>query len=492
MPGVLSNPVRLTVIGAGVGITLIGVLAMYFKRRRRAVKKRDPVVSEPQIERAQWRQLGKSPPSHTVVQTGDHVSSSSKDTMNHRSATPSVDGTDASIATITNLQDTSNMNSEQLCDLGLEVLQLAVSHWEMALDRLEDMEYVQDTVAAQQLREQLLDLVTHVQQIQDNHEQRLFHDVNTHVAIDVALQEMDREYELQRRRKKYQHSSSYEDSSDDSFMSAQEVIDLSDLDQLQSMYRHLKFYHAGLEALQKNTVTCRKLRTKLCNCQSDAEFLAKLHCLRLAFTQAFSDESTCSWFIKTGQTLLANLLVKSDRDPRLFLAAFEDMIAWLQEDHWTMIEDELHARGVTNITFYDVVLDFILFDSFDDLEAPPSSIVAVTQNRWLSNGFKETALSTAVWSVLKAKKGLLKYPRGFIARFYDVSEHISPIMAWGFLGPDGPLKTMCHFFKDMLVDFVRDIFSFEKVHYTTVEELAEDMVKHAHRMAQLSEHHLSL
>jgi len=25
-------------------------------------------------------------------------------------------------------------------------------------------------------------------------------------------------------------------------------------------------------------------RTKLCNCQSDAEFLAKLYCLRLAFT----------------------------------------------------------------------------------------------------------------------------------------------------------------------------------------------------------------
>ena len=25
-------------------------------------------------------------------------------------------------------------------------------------------------------------------------------------------------------------------------------------------------------------------RTKLCNCQSDAEYLAKLHCLRLAFT----------------------------------------------------------------------------------------------------------------------------------------------------------------------------------------------------------------
>ena len=73
------------------------------------------------------------------------------------------------------------------------------------------------------MREQLEDLVAHVIQIQDNYEQRLFHDVNTHVAIDVALQEMDREYELQRRRKKHPLSSSYEDSSEDSFMSAQEV-----------------------------------------------------------------------------------------------------------------------------------------------------------------------------------------------------------------------------------------------------------------------------
>ncbi len=42
------------------------------------------------------------------------------------------------------------------------------------------------------------------------------------------------------------------------------------------------------------------------------------------------------------------------------------------------------------LTFYDVVIDFILFDAFDDLENPPSSVTAVVQNRWLSNGFKET------------------------------------------------------------------------------------------------------
>lgn len=57
---------------------------------------------------------------------------------------------------------------------------------------------------------------------------------------------------------------------------------------------------------------------------------------------------------------------------------------------------------------YDVVLDWILMDAFDDLSNPPSSVISVVQNRWLSTGLKETAISTAVWSILKAKRRLLK------------------------------------------------------------------------------------
>lgn len=59
-------------------------------------------------------------------------------------------------------------------------------------------------------------------------------------------------------------------------------------------------------------------------------------------------------------------------------------------------------------TLYDVVLDWILMDAFDDLCNPPASVVSVVQNRWLSDGLKETAISTAVWSILKAKRRLLK------------------------------------------------------------------------------------
>ena len=42
------------------------------------------------------------------------------------------------------------------------------------------------------------------------------------------------------------------------------------------------------------------------------------------------------------------------------------------------------------MSFYDIVIDFLLFDAFDDLENPPTSVTAILQNRWLTSGFKET------------------------------------------------------------------------------------------------------
>ena len=57
------------------------------------------------------------------------------------------------------------------------------------------------------------------------------------------------------------------------------------------------------------------------------------------------------------------------------------------------------------------------------------------------------ALTTAVWSVLKAKRKMLKFPHGFMSHFYAISEQMSPLMAWGFLGPDEKLKDICQFFK---------------------------------------------
>ncbi|XP_023213261.1 mitoguardin-like, partial [Centruroides sculpturatus] len=86
------------------------------------------------------------------------------------------------------------------------------------------------------------------------------------------------------------------------------------------------------------------------------------------------------------------------------------------------------------------------------------------------------ALATAVWSVLKAKRHSLKYSNGFINHFYSISEHISPVLAWGFLGPDENLKQVCISFKDEILGFLCDIFDFTVVRYSKVEDLSSDIL----------------
>lgn len=115
------------------------------------------------------------------------------------------------------------------------------------------------------------------------------------------------------------------------------------------------------------------------------------------------------------------------------------------------------------------------------------------------------ALATAVWSVLKAKRRMLKYPYGFMSHFYSISEHMSPLMAWGFLGPDEKLREVCYYFRvslfyckfsgqhgylehvflivhfslqDQVMGLLGDIFSFNKSRYTVVGELASDIFTH--------------
>ena len=48
---------------------------------------------------------------------------------------------------------------------------------------------------------------------------------------------------------------------------------------------------------------------------------------------------------------------------------------------------------VVCMNVYDIALDFVLLDAFDDLENPPGAVVAVLQNRWITAGMK-TSVST--------------------------------------------------------------------------------------------------
>ncbi|KAE8747756.1 hypothetical protein FOCC_FOCC005579 [Frankliniella occidentalis] len=262
-----------------------------------------------------------------------------------------------------------------------------------------------------------------------------------------------------------------------------EVADLRELDEFQDTFPGLDTLPLYKDALKKleeeGGIPHRCLRTEMVHCNSDTEYLSKLHCVRLAFQYLFLDHSTWQWCADAGRQVLVDLLLFADKDPKDFLVAYEEMLEFLQElKHWEDVEKELSLKGVKAMTFFDVVMDYILMDAFDDLDNPPSSVTAVIQNRWLSNGFKETALATAVWSVLKAKRRMLKYPYGFMAHFYSISEHMSPLMAWGFLGPDEKLREVCYYFRDQVMGLLQDIFSFNKSRYTVVGELASDIFTH--------------
>lgn len=275
--------------------------------------------------------------------------------------------------------------------------------------------------------------------------------------------------------------------SDESFFSAAELFDTLQLNEGPFIpQKPAAAYEEALKLVHAEEVTCRTMRTELLGCYNDQDFLAKLHCVRQAFQQLLQDEGNQLFFGEVGKQMVTGLIVRAEKNPKGFIENYEEMVQYaLKEDTWPTTQRELEGRGVVCMNFFDIALDFILMDAFEDLENPPTSVIAVLRNRWLSDSFKETALATACWSVLKAKRRLLMVPDGFISHFYSVSEHVSPILAYGFLGPKENLTEICTFFKHQIVQYLKDMFDLDKVRYTTIQSLAEDILHLSRRRSEI-------
>ncbi|KAL0966970.1 hypothetical protein UPYG_G00302900 [Umbra pygmaea] len=237
---------------------------------------------------------------------------------------------------------------------------------------------------------------------------------------------------------------------------------------------------------QRGRISCRVHRTELLQCLGDTDFLAKLHCVRQACQLILCEKSTRTFLAETGKKVLSTILIKACKSPKRFEEVFEEMLVFLEHpEHWENTALELGTRGVKHLNFYDVVLDFILMDSFEDLENPPISIQNVVNNRWLNTSFKETAVASSCWSGLKQKRLHMKVPDGFIAHLYSVCEQISPVLAWGFLRPKTALHHYCCLFKEVVLFFIKDVFDLQKVRYCSVQTLADDMLRLLHHRAEL-------
>ncbi|XP_058461846.1 mitoguardin [Malaya genurostris] len=480
LPFHLTTSQKVIVVSVTAGVAVLGVLASYLGRRR-----------TPKPQQRRLRKLGGRKARNSVRSPNDIISLAGS-RASGRSYSPGgsihalsdrmslASGSiiaGAGPGTVPIIGGTTPLTPQQLGVMGMEALETVISYWEDALVGRNDVDIPNRITADQEeFCRELQNLLDAAYNLQEQGE-LLFLDERS-----VLFRE-DENKAVRAGSLSTGHRSSSDPNFDsaESFASAlDQVADLREFEDYGEIYSDVEsypLYQSALELLDDQPIPCRTVRTDMVGCNSDAEYYAKLHCIRLAFQLLFKDSKNSLWVADTGRQVLTDLLCLGDKDPKDFLVAYESMLEFLQNmDNWPDIERELESRNVKAMTFYDVVLDFIILDAFRDIDSPPNSVLAVTNNRFLSNGFKETALTTAVWSVLKAKKRMLKFPNGFMSHFYCITEQLSPLMAWGFFGPDENLKEVCKYFKEQVVSFMVDIYNFHKCRYTTVEELAEDIL----------------
>ncbi|XP_005413665.1 PREDICTED: protein FAM73B isoform X2 [Chinchilla lanigera] len=524
----LTPGLRKVLFATALGTVALALAAHQLKRRRRRRKQAGPEVGGEQLGTVPLPFLmARKVPSMKKGYSSRRVQSPSSKSNDTLSGISSIEpskrsGSSHSLASMMAVNSSSPMaagsgpwgapgmeesvpatdgSAESLYVQGMELFEEALQKWEQALsvgqrgdngstptpgDSLRHLETASEALSEpeSQRREfaEKLELLLH----------RAYHlqeEFGSTFPADSVLLDLERTLMLPLTEGSLRLRADDEDSltSEDSFFSATELFEsLQAGDYPVPLSRPAAAYEEALQLAKEGKVPCRTLRTELLGCYSDQDFLAKLHCIRQAFEGLLEDPGNQLFFGEVGRQMVTGLMTKAEKSPKGFLESYEEMLSYaLRPETWATTRLELEGRGVVCMGFFDIVLDFILMDAFEDLEKPPSSVLAVLRNRWLSDSFKETALATACWSVLKAKRRLLMVPDGFISHFYSVSEHVSPVLAFGFLGPKPQLAEVCAFFKHQILQYLRDMFDLDNVRYTSVPALADDILQLSRRRSEI-------
>ncbi|XP_014205063.1 mitoguardin [Copidosoma floridanum] len=480
----LSRSQKILIICLTSGTLLLGSLAQYLKRRRK-----HPIPpSRRHLRDSRQRLINSKNSNFDAVSQASWARRSEASTRSHISDRASL------ISSVPGGADgDSKLTPQQYGVLGLEALEKALYCWEDALTAFSSalnseafaLPSKADAAFTRDVQE-LLDLGYQIQ----NQAEMLFIDQHSVLFRNESDSEDSHKPSTLATRLSVIRDKHDPASSPESYASAKDgVADLREFEEFAEVYPHFeqqKLYHEALKQHEDDGIVCRmsrnglekRLHTELVKCGSDVEYLSKVHCLRQAYSKLFRQSYAATWVADVGRQLISDLIIFADRDPKDYLMHYEKMLEFLShEPNLGIMKEELGTRGVRCINFYDVVIDFVLLDAFEEMENPPASIRAILQNRWISASFRETAIGTAVWSVLLGKRKMLKHPQGFMAHFYSISEQVTPVLVWGFLGPESSLRSTCYYFRDQIVEFLIDIFNFYKVRYTNVDDLAEDVLR---------------
>jgi hypothetical protein len=95
--------------------------------------------------------------------------------------------------------------------------------------------------------------------------------------------------------------------SGESFASAlDKIADLREFEDFEPENEDVEhpLYLKTLHGMEQNPIPCRVIRSELVHVASDNEYLAKLHCIRLAFHYLFKDMNNSKWVADTGRQIL--------------------------------------------------------------------------------------------------------------------------------------------------------------------------------------------
>lgn len=184
-------------------------------------------------------------------------------------------------------------------------------------------------------------------------------------------------------------------------------------------------------------VPVRKLRLEYTGTSDAADFAAKMHCTRLGMAVIFDQPHRRDMIRDSFMHALDGILIKGGENPKALRDAvgeFERFLrAELLRDNLAAVTKEMKGRGCKELNFYDVVVDFLLFDAFDLIKAPPVAVTSTVQNAWLPLYLRSKALRSTVWGLTKARLQL--FPDGtFMKHFYRCMVHLVPGFAAGLLG----------------------------------------------------------
>merc|ERR1740124_1341631 len=133
------------------------------------------------------------------------------------------------------------------------------------------------------------------------------------------------------------------------------------------------FYKDQLFLHKVKEFQCRKNRFQQFSLSSPSEYLVKVQCLRLAFDRLMKVPERRSWMVDIARNNTAKILDLAGADSSMFHQAYDDMMDYVGDlGNLQSIKEELKVRRVAAVNIFDVVIDFCLLDSFDDLDMPPA------------------------------------------------------------------------------------------------------------------------